>query len=110
VSIYASQPEIGMTEDGVLDGTVRAYAGSAIWPGRVEGNAWLGLAVIPGYCVPGAPEDAEVTTTVGEYLRLDVADRGDPIHSTVVLTVAAATALRDQLTEWIGQEKEPSRA
>ncbi|WP_136032493.1 hypothetical protein [Microbacterium sp. PF5] len=109
MSIYASKPEIGMTSHGVLDGTVRAYAGSGVWPGRVDGNAWVGLAVIPGYCVPGAPEDAECTSTVGEYLRLDVADRGDPIRTTVVLTVASATVLRDQLSEWIARPKEPTQ-
>lgn len=101
MSIYASGEDIGMTDRGDLDGTVRQYPGSSRWPGHHEARGWIGIASIPGYCVPGAPEEAEEATTVGEYLRLDIADRGDPISATVVLTEAAVLKLYHQLGEWL---------
>ena len=101
MSIYASWEDLGMDDVGMLDGTVRAYAGSHLWPGRVEGNGHIGIAVIPGYCIPGAPEEAEEAGDVAEYLRLDVAGQGDMITSTVVLTEAAVLKLYHQLGEWL---------
>lgn len=103
MSIYASWEPIGLTEDEDFDGTVLEYLSSNRHPAPSDIGASVWVASIPAWCVPGC--DDEESGAVGEYLRLDVSGSG---FSTVVLTVAGAVKLRDQLTEWLAMEKVPA--
>lgn len=104
MSIYASWPDIGLNEQEEPTGTVLAYLASHRYPHPSDGKAALGLAIIPGHCVPGH-EDDDTTAAVGEYLRLDVMEGAGPTSATVILTVAGAEALYHQLGDWLMMPK-----
>lgn len=108
MSIYSSDYEVGLDEEHPT-GDVLAYRGSHIFPEPDDVRAAVFLSSIPGHCVPGGPVDD--FDHVGGFLRLDVMQNVDMlIDATVVLTVAGATLLRDQLTAWLDRPKrEPNR-
>lgn len=101
MSIFASWPVIGATEDGEPDGTVLWYLNSSRFPFAADPGMTVEIASIPAWCVPGhADADAEDSTDVGEYLRLTVTDEHD-----VILTEAAAAELHTQLGRWLDTPK-----
>lgn len=100
-------------------GTVRGYAEG--WSNHfptadVEGPGCIMLASVPVWCVPGH-YDEEDWERVGEWLRVHVHATGHDYwtkedyvaDATVVLNVAAARALRDELDRWISQPKARAR-
>jgi hypothetical protein len=103
MSIYASGADVGMDDYGRHTGEVLIYRKSHVFPTPSDPTAWLGLGAIPGYCVPG--HDEEDDDLVAEYLRLDMSADGKWVTSTVVLTVAGAKRLRDELTDWLNAKK-----
>lgn len=106
MSIYASLPGVGLDEFDGPNGEVLTYMQSHVFPHPDNPRAAVGLASIPAWCVPGSEVEYN-DEAVAEYLRLDVLEDADGyITATVVLTVAGATALRDQLTTWLDEPKE----
>jgi len=123
VSIWCSWPTIGRDEDDEIDnaGPCLTY-----WEGRSnhypkvgeEFPAAVSVDSIPAFCMPGADVNDDTGEDVAPWLRLclmttagrsfhnvhgTAEDRRPMIHDggTVVLSRAAVTALRDQLTEWL---------
>ncbi len=102
MSIWASLAEIGEDDNGTPDGTVLTYQHSGITPDPDHLPGSVGLSVIPGHL------DGN-----GQYLRLHAATWMDAYArpmicdgATVILTRAAAIALRDQLAEILDGEVE----
>ena len=120
MSIWCSWQYIGELEDDRPDPAVPVLTYWEGWSNHYpkvgeEFPAAMGISSIPAFCVPGAPED---DYRVASWLRLSLSttagrsfhnvhgtaeDRRPMIHDggTVVLSRAAVTALRDQLTEWL---------
>lgn len=116
MSIWASWRTIGWDdEDDLQRGEVRSYAHG--WgnhypttDGAVEQLANVDLAYIPGYCVPGYADDVYADMATGPWLRLYVSSReyidGKPVGpdtAAVILDVAAARHLAEDLIEWVNQ-------
>ena len=101
-------------------GAVRAYrAGfSNHYPDDSDPGAWVDVASIPAWCVPG--HDDERDDSLGPWLRLSVGSpdaltwwqktpddqpMSAPVFADVVLDEAAVRSLRDDLTAWLNREK-----
>lgn len=131
MSIWISTTHVGHDpDDGLRGGEVRSYADgwSNHYPttdGEAEQPAFLSLAVIPSWCVPGYEGDEEDALPLGPWLRLDLdapaaltwwtgvgeAPKPAPIHASAVLDRAAVVQLVGDLTEWLtNAPPEPSEA
>lgn len=99
MSIYASLPGLNTDEE---PGPPWTYQGSHILPAEEDTRAGsVGLALIPGHITRDGRDDQPDDSRPWPWLRLSVDTQPD--DPAVVLNIAQARHLAEQLTAWADQ-------
>ncbi|MGW3400161.1 hypothetical protein [Streptomyces zhihengii] len=105
MSVYASLPGVG--DEGDDTGLPWVYQGSHILPAEDDPRGGvLGLAEIPSHITRDGRDDQPADGSPWPWLRIHITPTND--DPALVLDRAQVAHLRDQLTAWLDDTKEPS--